>query len=220
MKKLIMFALLACLMLPVKADAQEMGIYVAPRLTYNFSSFDISNTFSHGFDKSDSVFGGAIAAGYDLSYMYNLPIRAELEYAFNAGLEDSHTWLSGDNYTSTTSLSSLFVNAYFDIQTGTSFTPYVGAGLGLAWVGFEVTRPNPTTAYSNFAENTDANFAWNIGLGVAYDFSSQFSVDLGYRYVSYGEGVTEAGYYNSVSGHVRTDNVGMNQFYLGARLTF
>jgi opacity protein-like surface antigen len=64
--------------------------------------------------------------------------------------------------------------------TGLGFSPYFGGGLGVAFVdgssGDELDIDDNTTA-----------FAWQVGAGVRWYFSSNMGVDLGYRY----RGVTD-----------------------------
>ena len=70
-----------------------------------------------------------------------------------------------------------------------SFTPYVGAGIGIASVSVlglkDVNVPNGGVAYG--ADNTETNFAWVAYGGIAYDVNESVTLDLSYRYTDLGE---------------------------------
>lgn len=80
-------------------------------------------------------------------------------------------------------------NAYIDLGTWRGVTPYVGGGIGLASVSVlgleDVNVPHNGWAYGE--DNTETNFAWALYAGVSYDVTSQFTLDLGYRYLDMGD---------------------------------
>ncbi len=103
----------------------------------------------------------------------------------------------------------VLANLYYDIDMGTSFTPYMGFGLG--WAS---NRANEGTGdgwwsagcgcaadqYAVVIESeTTQNFAWALMAGISIDMggrggmkdvqdmSSAFKLDLGYRYLDMGE---------------------------------
>jgi opacity protein-like surface antigen len=77
-------------------------------------------------------------------------------------------------------------NAYYDFASTRGFTPYVGAGVGLAWNEISRRRTEVGTIMPS-AEDTDkaekVTFAGAIMAGVSYDWSDITTVDLGYRYL-------------------------------------
>lgn len=71
----------------------------------------------------------------------------------------------------------LMANALFDFKTGSSFTPYVGGGIGVAF-----TRQD--FAYGpgiNLSDN-DTNFAAQAIVGVSFDLTSKTALTLDARY--------------------------------------
>ena len=110
----------------------------------------------------------------------------------------------------------LFLNLYYDIQTGTPFVPYIGAGAGLAFNYVEYTGhvSDGVDTMRGSASDNFTNFAWNVGAGVAYNFNENFAVDLGYRFMMMG--------YNEVSigGSNISNQPYNNEFMLGLRFTF
>jgi len=68
---------------------------------------------------------------------------------------------------------SLMGNAYYDISTEGSFSPYIGAGLGFA---------NLEGDLDDFGSEDDTVFAYQLILGGSFASSEKLSVDLQYRY--------------------------------------
>jgi opacity protein-like surface antigen len=79
---------------------------------------------------------------------------------------------SGDFDTTT-----LMVNVYYDFDTGTKLTPYVGLGLG--WMNVELTyRPGDV----GVIRDDDNVFAYQLIGGLNYEVNDRFSVFTSYRY--------------------------------------
>jgi opacity protein-like surface antigen len=92
-------------------------------------------------------------------------------------------------------------NAYVDLGTWWDVTPFVGAGIGFAHVqlngftDFAIASLGPGGATllnaNNSAPDGDkTNFAWAIHAGLAYRVTPSFTVELAYRYLDMGDGVT------------------------------
>jgi len=212
MKRVIRLLVLTTLLVtPNLAPASEqVGVYIAPKLSYGYLlGYDFGGRSFDG----DSVFGGALAVGYDFGKNkglgVDLPIRFELEFAMFSSANNK--W---DAWELETGVSTLFINAYYDFNLGKSsaFTPYVGFGLGLAFVDVDLKL------FSTKVGNASGtNFAWNIGAGVAYTFTDSvpLSIDLGYRFAGLGNGPTYSGH-----GGGSGDSLYMHQVMLGLRYTF
>ena len=198
MKRIIAaLALVLTLALPGMAAAEGTGMYLAPKFLMSIQS--TGNTertdalAGSGVDSySQFTLGGAFALGYDFWPQQMLPLRAEIEFALRGNNEK--TWSDGGQYINevkgTWNSSTLFANLFWDFHNDTAFTPYVGAGLGMAfnYVGYDFTDNNGNK-FS--ADDRFTNFAWNVGAGVAYNFNENFAVDASYRFVGLG--------YNEVS---------------------
>ena len=220
MKRIIAaLALVLTLALPGLAAAEGTGMYLAPKFLMSIQdtgrverSSALAGTGVD--DYSQFTLGGALALGYDFWPQQMLPLRAEIEFAMRGNSEkswDSH--FDGDSI-STKGLwntSTLFLNLYYDIQTGTPFVPYIGAGAGLAFNYVEYTGHNNTTGEHGSVSDNFTNFAWNVGAGVAYNFNENFAVDLGYRFMMMG--------YNEVDSSISNQPYN-NEFMLGLRFTF
>ena len=219
MKRAILcFVLAAALALPALASAETNGVYFAPRFLLgiqNSGQFSRSGLPGDSFNQySQAVFGGALALGYNFAPQYNLPLRAEVEYALRSNSHDSNDgahW--GTKHT--LNISTLFFNAYFDINTGTPFTPFIGAGLGMAfnYTGISGWQGGGINRYID-VDQRDTSFAWNAGAGLSYAFTENVAADLGYRFIGAGNREISAG------GVKLSSAPYINEFYLGARISF
>jgi opacity protein-like surface antigen len=228
MKRGILCLVLAAFFaLPALAAAEVNGVYIAPRFLVGIQdsgSISTSDGFSDAFSQhSQAVFGGALAVGYNFAPKFKLPIRAELEYALRSNSQNKKDGSFDDggpvNWETkhTLNISTLFVNAYFDFNTGTAFTPYIGAGAGMAFnytgAKGEVSVPG-AGAVSLSADQYDTTFAWNVGAGLSYAFTENIAADLGYRFVS-------TGYREVEKMGIKVGSAPyIHEFYLGARFTF
>jgi opacity protein-like surface antigen len=133
----------------------------------------------------------------------------------------------------------LETNAYYDIADFNGFTPYLTAGVGVARNKLKPATttltvasqsdsgnvkggPNKTTPKGNILSSTTADsktlkktgFAWNVGLGGMYNISSDFGIDLAYRYRDLGKvkiGKDTAG--KDVSKKLKSHNVTVGVVY-------
>lgn len=71
----------------------------------------------------------------------------------------------------------LLGNVWFDIDTGSGFTPYVGGGLGAAYVTAQgsIGLPDPV-------DLSGWGLAYQLGAGVKVDVADSIALDLGYRW--------------------------------------
>ena len=88
----------------------------------------------------------------------------------------------------------VLANAYVDLGTWWCITPFIGAGVGGARVSINNFTDSAITASLRsvaFGDNVAKwNFAWAVHAGVAYKVTPNFTVELAYRYLDMGDGVT------------------------------
>jgi opacity protein-like surface antigen len=146
--------------------------------------------------------------GLGVGYRFNNWFRADItgEYRGNSQFfgTDAITFAGGfgtDIYHATKSEWVVLGNAYVDLGTWWCITPFIGAGVGGARVsinGFTdqgivtpVPGPGPALASLAFGDNVSRwNFAWALHAGVAYRVTPNFTVELAYRYLDMGNGLT------------------------------
>jgi opacity protein-like surface antigen len=179
--KLAMIAGLSALAMASGASAQDWygqlnaGMSVGGKADADLSYDDGTDvfTFSEDMDlESGWLVSGAIgrAAG---------PVRWDVEVLYSSNDLDDVTLTDGTTDVVIGGLSvsqaAGMANVYYDITTGSSWTPYVGAG-----VGYGVTRFKAEDAD---ADDVDSGLAWQLKAGVAVAASETVSWDIGYRYL-------------------------------------
>jgi len=131
-------------------------------------SYNVSTPYNGGY-----IIGGAIGT----HLMPNLRGEVEVSYVSHGASGQSFA-SSGGVGTATGSTSTLYLlgNLWYDIDTGSAFTPYLGGGLGAA-----VLMPN-VTLDSGGTYNSDAvAFAAQLGAGIKFQLADNIALDLGYR---------------------------------------
>ena len=109
-------------------------------------------------------------------YKWDFGLRAEAEYSYREQkikAFDATPWYGSqwDN--------SLMVNLFYDIPTGTNFTPYIGGGIGgthLSW-GDNFRPANTIVIY----DASELKFGWQGIVGVAYTITPRIDLTLDYR---------------------------------------
>ena len=193
-------SLTLALTLAAPAAAQDLSsFYVTPKLLGSYQKADMN-----GGHERNAVFGLGASVGTDLSYSSSLPLRLEAEYLYHGNETFSKGGESID-----LSAHSILGNAFFDFQTDTALTPYIGGGLGLACLNDRIT-----VASSSSSKGNRWNFAWNAGGGVAWGFSEKLALDMGYRYMDLGKTHDHTDYGQSYNASLTA-----HEFSLGLRFT-
>jgi opacity protein-like surface antigen len=154
------------------------GIFVAPLATGSFAAdyapnvptdsqtntgfylrSDIGASFLRwGAFNNDTGLIAAVGAGYQWNDYFRTDITAQWAGGYNISLADNiHT-------------TKILANGYLDLANSTSFTPYIGAGLGYGW------------AYGNTYGST-SGVAVAAHAGVAYALSNNMALDVGYHLI-------------------------------------
>lgn len=157
-------------------------------------------------------FDSAPFFGIGVGYQFNSWFRADLtgEYRGKAtfhGLDIVGT-TSTNEYRGSKSEWLVLANAYVDLGTWYSFTPFIGVGVGASYNTISnftdvctVGCGAGSVAYGDTASKW--NFAWAAHAGVAYKVNSSLSFEFAYRYVSLGD---------AMSGDIKTFD-GTNNVY-------
>jgi len=162
-------------------------------------SFGLSGTASVDPDLG-YVFGGAVGYGWDNGVSIELEAayrRHQIDvsgtaiagYLTSAGFSTVAS-LTGHDTDGHMSALSLMANAWYEFDTGSSVRPYVGGGVGIAWVDIHdivearFMYAGTTIAYtSSFgAHGDDSGFAWQLGAGLAWEIAPGKDVTVEYRY--------------------------------------
>jgi opacity protein-like surface antigen len=77
----------------------------------------------------------------------------------------------------------LLANGLYDIDTGTQLTPYLGAGIGFAFLEVDDLSISGILV----GDEDDTVFAYQLSGGVAYEITEQIDADLSYRFTATSE---------------------------------
>lgn len=130
-------------------DYQAMGFYLRGDIGWSFLDW------AGGSD--DDAFTVGAGAGY--RFYDNMRADLRLDWAGDYDVAPG----------ADLSVSSVLGNFYFDWANDSSFTPYVGAGLGYGW-----TNASPG--------NDKDGFAYALMAGVAVDLTENIAIDTEYRF--------------------------------------
>ena len=193
--------------LPLAAQAGTNGFYVGGAAGVNFATdASIKNGAFSDTLKYDTGAAGSLSVGYG----YGNGIRTELEASLRSndinGLKNNGL----ASPSGTTRTWGVLVNALYDINTGTAFTPYVGAGVGLGIVNAKLNAAN----VSQF-NGTDTQFAYQGIAGVSYAINQNLALTADYRYL----GTTDAKFSGNNNTSWKVAN-GNHTLLAGLRWTF
>lgn len=188
-----------------------------------------------GFDSSTTF---DVGVGYQFNNWFRVDITGE--WRGKANLHGSQNLPSGsafalanqqvgvDNYSGSKSEGVFMANAYVDFGTWWCVTPFVGAGIGTSYNRISGFRDDGFTFTNGALSNStfygdDAgkwNFAWAVYAGLSYQVTHNVSIELAYRYISLGNGMT--GPTRAFDGSAVADpfilkNITSNDFRLGVR---
>jgi opacity protein-like surface antigen len=103
-------------------------------------------------------------------------------------------------------------NFLYDIQTGSSWIPYLGGGIGYSRVWISNLSQGGTTFLD---DNADA-FSWQFKGGIAYQFNPSMAITLGYRYY----GTNNLSFNAPTGASVKTGGTRIQNAELGFRFHF
>lgn len=163
-----------------------------------------------GFD-TGGIFG--VGVGYQFNNWFRADITGQYRGKSNfKGSDVFHAFNTGfpyngvDNYTASKSELLFLANAYVDLGTWWSVTPFIGAGIGATRVSISnftdngannlFVAPGPVANYGTYPSYATAlngskwNFAWAAHAGLAYKVTPNVTLELAYSYVDLGGGTT------------------------------
>ncbi len=193
--------------------------------------------------------GDAVIIGAGLGMQINQRFRVDLtgEYRSTAqikGMDNVTAEITGPDgslqantlYQGNLSSYVGLLNGYVDLFNWRGFTPYVGAGIGFArhrMADFTTSSSATFTDAATGAQavqisngtarlNSQTNFAWALMAGTSYDLSSNAKLDIGYRYINLGSGIsTVTGLIDCTCGTIgqplKLSDLEAHEFRLGIR---
>lgn len=203
-KTLVTVATLTVLAAPMSSMAAADSFYVKGNIGIGMAMDtdidNLPNAVGTAEMTYDNGFIGSLAAGYDFAN----PMRMEIELIRQKNDLDITSY---DNFYGTFNegdlkTHSFMLNGYYDVDTGSPWKPFVGAGMG--WSKLDINHPGFSTS------DSDDVFTYQLIGGVAYAFNDKWSVDVQYRFMGTSEATIDGADFNYNS----------NDLMLGLRYSF
>jgi opacity protein-like surface antigen len=169
-------------------------------------SSTFANTVPFGFENNGSGVGVQGLVDLGVGYQFNNWFRADVTGEYRTptnywGMESyNSTGFSSpdcpvvcyDRYSADVSSAVVLANGYFDIGTWFGVTPYVGAGVGMAYNMFNnlADAGIETGGYGTAPNRGFGSLAWALMAGISYSITPNLMLDFSYRYIDLGNVVS------------------------------
>jgi outer membrane protein OmpA-like peptidoglycan-associated protein len=177
------------LALPLAAQAETQGFYIGGAGGADFAiNADASTGGGSNTVRYHTGPTGLITLGYGFG-----AFRTELEGSYrdndvmgtrgaplNGAGGDTQTW-------------GAMVNGLYDFNTGTRFSPYVGAGIGVGFVHAALSGTRPAGSTVGLYDGSDTTFAYQAIGGVSYAVTPNLSLTTDYRYFATTDATVKSG---------------------------
>ena len=172
----------------ILASQASAADYIAPSETSFMPYVSVFAGASFPNDVNTTRYGTVdLSQGLSTGYLIGAAVGVDWGNVVRTEIEVSHNHWNGDalstggvpntGFSSDVSATYLLGNVWLDWKNDSAFTPYIGGGLGVAFVNFDQT----ISGNHGYAGN-DTVLAYQLGAGVNFALSQQLSLDVGYRY--------------------------------------
>jgi len=186
------------------------GWYLRGDISYDFKTdanvlVSTTSAFDVDFDDTWNV-------GFGLGYMFNDWFRTDItaDYRFPADWDAAATDVS---------VSTVLLNGYATLGSFSGISPYVGAGVGAAYVNWD-TIDFPGLGLGPIAVEDNWRFAYALMAGVSFDVTENLAIDTGYRFTGVDDGQLVGPGSIIIPGGANYSDLYIHEFRIGARYTF
>lgn len=212
-------------------DADLDGFVGANELTYSYAGDSVSDTsLENGWFGGFGAGCGSGSRGLRGEVMFNVHEDRKLQgtpLTYDPGpsvgdpVPAAPTPIDDPLHTSIKTYT-LMLNLYHDLGKWGQVTPYVGAGVGIAYnIMSDVYFTDNPALVNRIAGDRDISLAWSLMAGLGYQVSNNAILDIGYRYLDMGKATSErhdnAGFINP---RVRVEDITAHEFKVGLRYHF
>ena len=163
-------------------------------------------------DPSASSVGKGFVAGLGAGFKSRW-LRTDFTVNYMSPMQYTGTVFAADDTTAKIQSTTLLVNGYIDLGTWYRITPYIGGGVGTAYVSVsDYVAP----LYTGENARRQWNFAWAAMAGLAFPIAPNLLLDAGYRYVNAGNVAVGDG----ALGGMNFKNVAAHEVRVGLRWSF
>lgn len=130
----------------------------------------------------DLGIGASGALGYDFG-----SFRADAEFTYLSsnfvfGVDKTERRQNSDKANDTLTVLAGTANAWYDLDTGTAWSPYIGVGVGAANLQVKLRAEGQDTQATPAFDGSGWGFVYKAGVGVAVEVLSGFSLVAGYQF--------------------------------------
>lgn len=192
----------------------HMAWYLRGDLGYYWGRMDGAQSAAPFSSPSNNDLGSGVAGGVGVGVKSDwLRTDVTLDYT---GMKYTGTVVTpGDTTAKVSAITALF-NGYLDLGSWYGVTPYIGAGVGASNLRTYDYASTAAPPFTGGLSHTQWKFAWALMGGVAYTVAPNILVDLGYRYMDFGD-VTTA---SDASGAMILKNLAAHEVRVGVRWSF
>lgn len=189
--------------------------YLRGDIGYDFGRIGGAQSAVPFADPIDNSLGNGWSGDVGVGYKGNKWLRTDVTVGYLAPLKYQGTVATpGDVSAKVSALSALF-NAYLDLGTWYGVTPYIGAGVGAAYLRVSDFASAAAPPFSG-GDRSQWNLAWAAMAGLGYRVSPHLTIDLGYRYLGFGDLKSDA----DAFGAMIIKNVAVHEVRAGLRWNF
>ena len=175
--------------------------------------------------------GGNLGGG--IGYYFNCSMRADItvDHRFQSDMTGFNPNPFAANYGKSTwgyESTAVMANFYYDFNSGSRFTPYIGVGLGTVYNQFGRGRgvipagagdPADVGSATTVASNSSWHVAGALMTGFVINVTERMKLDTGYRFLYLGAGQTgqTANAFGGTGGPIHVENLHAHELRVGLR---
>ena len=191
------------------------GWYLRGDLGYNLAHIDGAQSATGFPSPTSNKLNGAAMAGVGAGIKTQW-LRTDFTVDYSLPMKYEGSILAPNDTTAKISAVSMLFNGYLDLGTWYHVTPYVGAGAGAAFLQTSDYTSSAAPPFSGDTAHKQWNFAWAVMAGVGYAVAPNLMVDVGYRYIDFGDVRTNA----DAFGAMTFKDIAAHEVRIGLRWSF
>jgi opacity protein-like surface antigen len=197
-------------LLPPRVIDANVGWYLRGDIGYGWGTIGGAQSPAPFPEPTDNSIGNGFVGGGGAGFKSQW-LRTDVTVDYTAPLKYQGTVLSsGDTTAKVDAVTALF-NGYFDLGTWYRATPYIGAGIGAA----QMHVTDYSAPFASGSANSQWKLAWALMGGVGYPVAPNLMVDVGYRYMNFGDMTV-----GSDAGAMTLKNLAAHEVRVGVRWSF
>ncbi len=191
-----------------------------------YGRIDSGWSFARDVDDGGNVDDSYIVGG-GIGYRFGPNFRTDFTIGYRGGYEISASEnLGGTTVAASSDITSwaALASAYYDFANSSRFTPYIGAGIGVARNSMDDANITVNgVSVGRWSGDDKTSLAWHLSVGTAIRVAQGISLDIGYRYMDLGTmemGNTATVLGTPVSGVRSEDDLRAHEIQFGLRFDF